>query len=146
MGQQLHNDRDQLISAYTRAKMIEDGVLVDVSDVASDAGFRFPVALTKVAYEDCVAWNDEDNHRKRIFNDMQGRLWDLVCMAMSASRQCRNNEILFELHRVPRSSESREPEPVQLKAIIGPGDTPSPVITIVHPKDDYDGTLLIQGV
>ena len=31
-----------LIHSYTRAQAIEDGVLVDVSDVAKEAGFKLP--------------------------------------------------------------------------------------------------------
>ena len=35
---------DEIIYAYTRAQAIEDGVLADVSEVAKEAGFRYPVA------------------------------------------------------------------------------------------------------
>ncbi|EQD30141.1 hypothetical protein B2A_14268, partial [mine drainage metagenome] len=33
---------DDVISRYTRAQAIEDGVLVEVSELAREAGFRFP--------------------------------------------------------------------------------------------------------
>jgi hypothetical protein len=33
----------QLIYSYTRAQAIADGVLVDVSELAREAGFRFPL-------------------------------------------------------------------------------------------------------
>ena len=33
-----------VISAYTRAQAIEDGILVDVSETAREAGFKIPVA------------------------------------------------------------------------------------------------------
>ena len=35
-----------VISTYTRAQAIEDGVLVDVGSTAQEAGFKWPVALT----------------------------------------------------------------------------------------------------
>jgi len=35
-----------LICVYTRSEALEDGFLVDVSGVAKEAGFRYPVALT----------------------------------------------------------------------------------------------------
>ena len=35
------------ISTYTRAEAIEDGVLVDVSETAAEAGITFPVAITR---------------------------------------------------------------------------------------------------
>jgi hypothetical protein len=42
----LHEDDDDLIYAYTRAQALADGVLVDVSPMAREAGFRFPTAIT----------------------------------------------------------------------------------------------------
>ncbi|WP_049473777.1 DUF6573 family protein, partial [Stenotrophomonas maltophilia] len=39
-----------LIHSYTRAQAIEDGVLVDVSDVAKEAGFKLPVTITRAAW------------------------------------------------------------------------------------------------
>ena len=38
-----------LIHRYTRAEAIADGVLIDVSAVAREAGIRYPVALTAAA-------------------------------------------------------------------------------------------------
>src|SRR5262249_26194302 len=40
-----------LIHRYTRAEAIRDGVLIDVSAVARQAGIRYPVALTRAAWE-----------------------------------------------------------------------------------------------
>ena len=39
-------DDAEVISSYSRAQAIEDGVLVDVSTVAKEAGIKFPVAMT----------------------------------------------------------------------------------------------------
>ncbi len=44
-----------LIYAYTRAQAIADGVLIDVSAFAAEAGFKYPVALTSAAWANCVA-------------------------------------------------------------------------------------------
>ena len=43
------------ISTYTRAQAIEDGILVDVSDTACEAGFTIPVAVTR------TVWNYGDD-------------------------------------------------------------------------------------
>ena len=45
---QFNNLMDDMvvISSYTRAEAIEDGVLVDVSKVAREAGIKYPVAVT----------------------------------------------------------------------------------------------------
>lgn len=62
-----------MIYSYTRAQALADGVLVDVSDIAREAGFRVPVALTRTAWEDCVAWSAEDS-RRQVHQDESGRL------------------------------------------------------------------------
>ena len=40
----------EVISSYSRAQAIEDGVLVDVSSVAREAGIKFPVAMTRTVW------------------------------------------------------------------------------------------------
>ncbi len=35
-----------VIHTYTRAQAIEDGVLIDVSETSSEAGFKWPAAIT----------------------------------------------------------------------------------------------------
>ena len=37
----------QLISSYTRVQAIDDGGLVDVSAIAKEAGFQYPVFITR---------------------------------------------------------------------------------------------------
>jgi hypothetical protein len=37
---------DFLIHAYSRSQAIEDGVLIDATATAREAGIRYPVALT----------------------------------------------------------------------------------------------------
>ena len=46
---------DNVIYAYTRAQAIADGVLVDVSKLAREAGFKIPVAVTAGVWAECVA-------------------------------------------------------------------------------------------
>jgi hypothetical protein len=38
-----------LISAYSRSEALADGLLVDVTETAREAGFLYPVALTRAA-------------------------------------------------------------------------------------------------
>ena len=44
-----------VIMSYTRAQALEDGVLVDAGPLAREAGFHWPVALTRAVWEDCVS-------------------------------------------------------------------------------------------
>jgi type I site-specific restriction-modification system R (restriction) subunit len=64
----------EVIYAYTRAQAIEDGVLVDVTTTASEAGFKWPAAMTRTVYERYIEVPSELNGQQ----DIQGRLWDLM--------------------------------------------------------------------
>ena len=48
------NKSGAVIFSYTCAQAIADGVLVDVSKLAKEAGFRFPVAVTAGVWAECV--------------------------------------------------------------------------------------------
>jgi hypothetical protein len=124
-----------LIHRYTRTEALEDGTLVDVTETAKGAGFRIPVALTRTAWSDCVAWTEEDNERV-VYQDESGRLWDLLWMAINAAR--RNTEasrLEFKVLRVPRDSRTGQPVSVTLVLDIGPGDQGEAVITIGFAED-----------
>jgi hypothetical protein len=129
-------DDAEIIYAYTRAQAIEDGVLVDVSKTAKEAGFVYPVAMTSAAWADCVAWSDEDTKRQ-VPQDEFGRLWDVLWMAKIAVKQGNGGtQLLYPLHRVPRGGKAQKPRLIHLKLVCGPGDTPEPVITIMLPDED----------
>lgn len=120
-----------LIHVYSRAQAIADGGLIEVSEMAREAGWRASVALTAAVWGDCVAW---DKYQP-VYQDEQGRLWDLLTMALFAARGRRNsNRVLFTVLRIPRGG--RRPEPVRLAVEIGPGDAGEPVITIMQPDED----------
>jgi len=128
---------DNVISTYTRAQAIEDGVLVDVGSKAQEAGFKWPVALTAAVWADCVAWTEADS-RKQVYQDESGRLWDVLYMASHAIRVSKRSgdRLLFQLYRVPRDGHSTEAVLVTLKLIVGPGDAGETVITILLPNED----------
>lgn len=127
----------EVISTYTRAQAIEDGVLIDTGAMASEAGFKWPVALTSAAWADCVAWSEDDS-RRQIYQDESGRLWDVLYMASHAvrTRKDSGDRLLFQLYRVPRDGQSTEAVLVTLRLIVGPGDNGEPVITILQPRED----------
>lgn len=126
-----------LIHSYSRAEAIADGVLVDVTKPASEAGFKVPVTITRAAWADCVEWNDEIEARKATTQDESGRLWDVLWMAFNACRRPGEGQRrVFELHRVPREGRGNRPRRVALAVHIGPGDNAEPVITIMQPNED----------
>lgn len=126
----------EVIYNYTRAQAIEDGVLVDVSETAREAGFRWPVAMTAAAWADCVAWSEEDS-QQAVCQDESGRLWDVLWMALNAIRSANGGtQVEYQLYRVPRDGKSIEARPTSLKLVCGPGDAGEPVITIMLPGED----------
>jgi len=127
----------EVISTYTRAQAIEDGVLIDTGSMAQEAGFKWPVAVTSAAWADCIAWTEDDSD-KQVYQDQSGRLWDVLFMASHAIRQGSGSgdRLLFKLYRVRRDGYSKEAILATLKLIVGPGDQGEPVITILLPDED----------
>lgn len=123
------------ISTYTRAQAIADGSLIDVSERAKEAGFRFPVALTAAAWAECVAWSASDTARQT-YQDEEGRLWDILWMASQAAKRASGDRLAFQLYVVPRGGKSVKPRLTKLKMLCGPGDEAEPVITIGLPHED----------
>ena len=127
----------KVISVYTRAQALADGVLIDAGPMAREAGFRWPVAITAGAWADCVTWSDADSERQT-HQDQSGRLWDALFMAAHAvrTRADAGAQLLFELYRVPRDGRSTGAERTKLKLVVGPGDDGEPVMTILLPNED----------
>lgn len=132
-----HADFGNVIFCYTRQQALEDGVLVDASAMAKEAGFTLPVALTAAAWADAVAWNEADNERQA-YQDESGRLWDVLFMAAHAIRSDseRRQPLFFSLNRIPRDGRSQSSRQLALKLNLGPGDDGEPVITILLPGED----------
>jgi hypothetical protein len=115
-----------IISAYSRAQAIDDGVLVDVTRAARETGFRHPVALTCAAWERCVAMSPA---AERAGNDEPGRLHDVLWMLFCTIRRSRGGpELAFDVLCV---TNSLRPLRVPLRAVVGPGDQGEPVITVL---------------
>jgi len=128
-GGSLWNGADY-IHVYTRAQAIADGVLIDAGQLAVEAGFRYPVALTSAAWHAAVAVSSTHSGQDEV-----GRLWDIlnVLMAEIRSADGRTSRIDF---CVDVAAENEKVTTVKLKSLCGPGDDPSPVITIMLPDED----------
>lgn len=125
-----------VVFAYTREQAITDGVLVDVSSVASNSGFQIPVAVTSTVWELYIEWTDEDSDKQTI-QDESGRLADVLWMLYLACKKNKGeSSIKYELYIIPRDGFSKKPVLVTLKSIISGGDAGEPVITIMLPNED----------
>ena len=92
------DDKDEfaIISLYTRAQAIADGFLVDVSDMAKEAGFKWPVAVTRAVWDNIVTPTQRDAERGQ---SEQGRLWDILSMARLAAKANKDDRdsVLFRV-------------------------------------------------
>lgn len=137
----------EVISSYSRAQAIEDGVLVDLSVLAREAGFKYPVAVSAGVFAVLAPWDkgtqgdvSEPAVGQPLYGlgqSFKGRAWDLLAV------------LLYEIHRgqggervdfaplfvMPRDGQDR-PVPVQMYALCGPGDDAEPVITVMLPGED----------
>lgn len=125
------------ISIYSRAQAIADGVLVDVSETAKEAGIKFPVAITRGAFDECVTL-PEGYHG---LQDERGRLWDVISMLRFAIRKSGGGGTIrygVMVRGVTKQlrDDQRSPKVHGLWAQCGPGDTAEPVITIMLPFED----------
>ena len=126
----------EYISTYTRAEAIADGVLVDVTETAKEAGFKIPVALTRAVYDQCVEWTPQDEKKKHQCQDISGRLWDVLWMGCIGARRNSNSAtFLYKLTVIPRTGYGRK-RLRTLKCMVTGGDEGEPVITIMLPEED----------
>jgi len=123
---------DFVIFSYTRGQALEDGVLVDVTPTAREAGFRYPVAVTHAVWTQIISPDDEG---RAIGQSEEGRLWDVLWMLKSAITLTRGpvDTLTYDL-LVVRDGASAAP--VILKAVCGPDDDGRPCVTILLQEED----------
>lgn len=120
-----------VIHRYTREDALEDGVLVDVTQTAREAGFAHPVALTAAVHADVR----DIPPSKRGIEDEEGRLWDLLWMgarAVRAAATCRQEGPAFVSLVMPIGRNRN----YRAKIVLGPGDAGEPAFTIMRPDED----------
>ncbi len=99
------------VSSYSRAQAIEDGVLVDITEQAKRSRFVYPVAMTSALWDSC--------------NGVEGVA-----------------QMLNDLHREIKRSASGGDQlmfvalGITIKCVVGPGDDPAPVITLMLEHED----------
>ena len=129
------SDFGGVIYSYTRAQAVADGVQVDVTKTAKEAGISFPVFLTRAVWDNYVALPPDGQCGTH--QDESGRLWDIVWMLRFAIMRSRGHT-----DRVPVAlyvrNDNRGCRLIKLIAECGPRDIddPSPAITVMLPTED----------
>ena len=115
-----HEFFGEALFSYSRAQAIADGGLVDLS--------RFPeiseIWVHPTACTDTV-WKLVEAAIRDEGKDLQGILWDISHMAMANARVkgASTDRVEFRVIIGRRTHE--------LKLVVGPGDTPEPVLTLM---------------
>ena len=121
-----------VVFAYTRKQALADGMQVDVTKTAQEAGIRLPVFLTRAVYDSYVTVPPNVTAQ-----DEAGRLWDIVWMTRFAILRSRGHTDRLPVALYVRN-DNRAAKLVKLLAQCGPLDIddPAPCITIMMPDED----------
>jgi hypothetical protein len=117
------------------AQALADGVLVGVSPMAREAGFRFPTAIAA----DLHARLTPNEREKALGQGYDGRLWDVLFLAVLSGRKVGYSDrasfevSLFKANDSPPHRTHRRT--LSLWVVVGLGDDGEPVITIGFPED-----------
>jgi hypothetical protein len=121
-----------VIYAYTRKQAVADGVQVDVTKTAQEAGIKYPMFLTRAVFDAYVAVPPDVTAQ-----DEAGRLWDVVWMTRFGILRARPG-----VDRIPVAlyvrNDNRAAKLVKLIAQCGALDIddPQPAITVMLPDED----------
>jgi hypothetical protein len=150
-AQDLGNIFGEPIAVYSRRQAIEDGVLVDVSEVITPCPFKYSVAMKRAAWAATIeaggTWRADGDGESLTLpggQDVKGRTWDVFNVMLATMRgglknaaQRRNTDssriyfdVLVDVHGNGRHSK------VELYSVCGPGDNAEPVITIMLQGED----------
>lgn len=120
-----------IIYSYTRKQALEDGVLIDVTETAKEAGFVIPVAVTNGLYAEYI---EPSESLKNLGQTTNGRLWDVLFMLHLKIHNCpKANTVIYT---VAFEKENRMTDEINLKAVIDGGDDGNPVLTIMKENED----------
>jgi hypothetical protein len=124
----MNNEEFQVIYSYTRSQAIADGLQIEVTKVAEEAGIRFPVFLTRGVYDKYVTVPPGVTAQ-----DEAGRLWDIVWMLRFAIIRAKPGVTRVPVALYVRNSDSQPARLVKLIATAGAVDIddPAPAITVM---------------
>jgi len=134
-----------IISTYTRAEAVKDGVQVAIPlEISREAGIKFPVFFTQKVFNKYIP-----APKSMPYESSEGRLWDILFMFALRARGTDSDELQFQFcvqlpdlgdwNKFEKVCEgNRQLREVTLKAIISPLDLddPQPAITILFPDED----------
>ena len=122
-------DGAEIISVYTRADALADGLLIDVTETAKEAGIRWPVAVTSALWTEIVPNECDSTHHGQ---SKEGRLWDVLWLFRCEAVRTSGSRMTYPVLMV----ENGKHKTVTIKALVHPGDSGEPVITLMLEDED----------
>lgn len=115
----------EVISSYSRAQALEDGVLSDLNQwiPVKESGYKYPVSCTSAVFAAI-----QEAVESRAGQDYKGVVWDILWMSKKGVTKRWETGALFVV-RIGRCTRT-------LKIECGPGDDAAPVLTIMFPEED----------
>ncbi len=137
---------DKIIFSYSTKQAVKDGSLIAADKaISEDAGVKYPVFFSSASWSRYV----EVPKNMKSFQNINGRLWDILYMFALNARKVNTSRMLFcfvcqlpaGLSFLPNEENSGDGEILRgviLKAVIGPTDidNPEPAIFIMFPDED----------
>jgi hypothetical protein len=135
MNSENSENRFETVYTYSRSQALADGVQVEVSNMAKEAGIVHPVFLTRTVYDKYVTVPPAVTGQ-----DESGRLWDILwmtCFAILRKRSPENPAARLPVALYVRN-DNHKAQLIKLIAVCGPADIddPQPAITIMMPDED----------
>jgi hypothetical protein len=117
-------------TAYSHAAEPDHRLPLDVSDAAREAGLRLTVAISRDAWDLCVALNPAAT---RAGCDEHGRLADVLGMLAWALGRTRDDaSVYFEVACLTHGA---RPTCIPLRAVRDPGSDADAILTVVLPEE-----------
>ena len=127
------SEDDFVIYKYTRAEAIEDGVLIDqpLTGLAHQYGINFHCAMSQALY----ALIKPPGTGEEVTKEIEWRMWDMLTMFRDAVwyDQNKSHQLTFVFGLTKRPGQFEE---ITVKAVCGPGDDETPVLTFMLPDED----------
>ena len=112
-----------IISVYNAEQAEEDGLLVNVSEMGKEAGFKWPVRISRAVHDLCTP------PKSNKIQSYEGRLWDVLYMAFVAiKRTGQNNGVIPYIVKIGRKNETLY---ITIDGTMG-----EPAIHIITPSDN----------